>query len=130
LHDHHEDSDRFVWRRCSDKSCVGYVADENKIQLAAYSYDYGIPPYTGENPELLKVFNTTVYPNTLYRLVMEMQPDGLTIFSLATNAGDVIESQTVQHDNACADNYYEGTIDGLYFGGTCAAPEIVSVTFN
>lgn len=29
----------------------------------------------------------------------------------------------------CLDDYYEGTVQGLYFGGTCAAPEEVVCTY-
>jgi hypothetical protein len=46
-HDHHEDSDRFVFRRCSDASCAAYVAGQSLIQIAGYSYDNGLNPYSG-----------------------------------------------------------------------------------
>ena len=38
LHPHHDDSDRFVWRRRNTSS-------EEEISLAAYAYDKGVKPY-------------------------------------------------------------------------------------
>jgi hypothetical protein len=34
----HDDSDRFVWRRCSDPTCALYVSGQNMIQLGAYRF--------------------------------------------------------------------------------------------
>ena len=153
LHDHHEDSDRFVWRRCMND------ADANVpdcIELAAYSYDGGVAPYTGQNPKLLQAFTTTILPNTRITLGMDMHADGNTLFTLYapfpsplsypysnpnlnpnTNTtrydaetGTEIETQTTVHDTLCEDNYYEGTVNGLYYGGTCRAPEDVVVEYE
>jgi len=30
----------------------------------------------------------------------------------------------------CVSNYFEGTVQGLYFGGTCRAPEDVVVVYS
>ena len=124
----HQDSDRFVFRKCSDSSCIAFDGSP-RIQLAAYSYDYGIAPYTGENPELLKPFKTTVAPETEYVFQLTMDETGLSTFILRdANNNAEIERQTVQHNNACKDNYYEGLLQGLYFGGTCTAPvEVVAM---
>jgi hypothetical protein len=121
-HDHHDDSDRFVFRKCSDNTCKAYVEGENRIQIAAYSYDYSVPPYTGENPELLKEFMTTILPNVYYIYELVMDETGLSTFILRDETGLELEKQTVQHKNLCVENYYEGTVNGLYFGGTCRAP--------
>ena len=46
------------------------------MQLAAYSYDNGIAPYTGENPNLLKVFNFLIRPDITYGISIEMNDAG------------------------------------------------------
>jgi hypothetical protein len=87
-------------------------------------------PYTGENPELLKTFSTTLYPEAAYTLGMSMSETGLTTFSLLDSKKFLLETQAVQHQNLCVDNFYEGIVDGLYFGGTCEAPVDVIVTYQ
>ena len=129
LHGHHEDSDRFVWRRCSDASCTAYDGTP-KIQIAGYSYDNGVAPYTGEKPQLLPVFNSTISPDVPYKYTMLMDETGLTTFTLSTAEGAFIEAVTVQHDNLCEKDYFEGTVQGLYFGGTCAAPVTVVAVYK
>lgn len=127
LNGNHDDSDRFVFRKCSDSSCIAYDGTP-RIQIGAYSYDNGVAPYTGENPELLKTFKNTIAPDTVYTYQMTMDASGLTTFILKTDADVEIERQTVQHGNLCESNYNEGLLQGLYFGGTCKAPvEIVAV---
>lgn len=130
-HDHHQDSDRFVWRRCTVKQCPGYAEGDSKVQLAAYSYDNGIKPYTEEkeNPNLSKVFSTLLLTEVIYSLALEMNADGQSRFRLSTSSGDLIEEQVIQHDNKCEDNYFEGILHGLYFGGTCVAPEDISIQY-
>ena len=84
-----------------------------------------------ENPsEFMKAFTTTISTETKYMLIMGMDNTGLTTFSLAQSDGTVIESQYVQHKNTCEDNYYEGTVQGWYFGGTCRAPVDVTVVYS
>lgn len=131
-HDHHKDSDRFAWRRCTSHTCPDYNddTDGSAIQIAAYSYDAGIAPYTGENPDLLKVFNTILVPNTNYLLGLDMDASGLSVFSLRTSDGIALEQQSVQHSEVCVDNYYKGVVQGLYFGGTCRAPIDVTVQYT
>jgi len=128
-HGHHQDSDRFVWRRCSDSSCSLYDG-KNKISLAAYSYDAGVAPYTGENPGLLQEFKTTIYANTQYKYTLAMDETGLSTFILSSVDGTELETQYVQHTVLCVDNYFEGTVQGLYFGGTCAAPITVIAKYE
>lgn len=126
---HHDDSDRFTWRRCTSSACAGYDESLGKrVQIAAYSYDNGAKPYP-DNPELLKVFNTLLIPNVMYMLTLEMDESGLSQYHLSDSDGDSIETQTVQHQNACAENYNEGTVHGLYFGGDCRAPEDVTIQY-
>ena len=122
-HDHHQDSDRFVFRKCKTPAV-------NCIEVAAYSYDAGVAPYTGENPNLLQQFQATISPNVPYILHMVMEDNGITTFSLLQNDSTWIESVQVQHTNLCEKNYYEGIVDGLYFGGTCRAPVDVVVTYS
>lgn len=128
-HDHHKDSDRFVFRKCSDPSCKAYVDGTKRIQLAAYSYDNGVAPYTGENPNLLKPFTTTILPEVKYVLQLIMDDSGQSIFNLKDENSQLLETQIVQHSQLCLDDYYQGTVQGLYFGGTCAAPEQVVCTY-
>jgi hypothetical protein len=129
-HDHHEDSDRFVFRKCSDPTCDGYLEGQQRIQIGAYSYDGGVAPYTGQNPELMKTFKTTVSPNVAYRYRMIMDSTGLSTFMLYGSDETLLETVTVQHTVTCSENYNEGTVDGLYFGGTCAAPEEIVVLYQ
>lgn len=122
-HDHHEDSDRFVFRKCSDASCSSFdVNHQQRIEIGAYSYDGGVPPYTGENPDLMKSFKTTIDPEKYYIYQIIMDESGLSTFILRDENSAELERQTVQHKVLCEDNYFEGTVNGLYFGGTCAAP--------
>jgi hypothetical protein len=114
--------------RCSDPSCDAYVEGTKRVQLAAYSYDNGTTPM--ENPSaFMKEFATTIETETNYMLIMSMDDKGLTTFTLADADGAPLESQYVQHTVTCPDNYFEGTVQGLYFGGTCRAPEDVAVVY-
>ena len=99
------------------------------MELAAYSYDGGIPPYTGENPNLLKTFKFTIEPEIVYNLELVLDETGLSTFILKDKDNIEIERQYVQHSVACIDNFYEGTVDGLYFGGTCTAPTTIVVDY-
>ena len=133
LHDHHQDSDRFFFRRCSDGSCNSYNGT-NTIQIAAYSYDNGVKPYTGEDTGLLKVFANTLLPETYYQLQLSMDSNGKSTFTLysydkATEDAVVIETQYVYHKTLCTKNYFEGTVQGLYNGGTCEAPLEIAVEY-
>jgi hypothetical protein len=153
FHDHHEDSDRFVWRRylnkhiliqvlmfvcnffsyaiysrCSDSSCASYIEGTQRIQLAAYSYDGGDIPYQNQG-RLLKEFVLTVEPNVKYMLSMAMDATGLTTFTVGDENGSPLESQFIQHNNTCVDTYFEGKVEGLYFGGTCRAPEDIVIQY-
>ena len=120
----------FIFRnRCSDASCDAYEEGAKRVQLAAYSYDNGVSPM--ENPsEFMKEFSTTIETDTEYMLIMNMDETGLTTFTLATAAGESIESQYVQHTVTCPDDYFKGTVQGLYFGGTCRAPEDVVIVYS
>jgi hypothetical protein len=126
LNSHHQDSDRFVWRRCSDATCASYIPDTERIEIATYSYDGGIIPYQQPEPNnLIQRFKYTIEPDIPYHYTIEMDSQGQSIFTLADSTGTPIESHTVIHSNVCADNYFEGTVLDLYFGGTCTAPEDV-----
>ena len=115
--------------RCSDPSCNAYIEGTKRVQLAAYSYDNGVAPF--ENPkDLMKEFATTIETDKKYMLIMAMDETGLSTFTLADASGNPLETQTVQHTVTCPDNYFEGTVQGWYFGGTCRAPEDVLVTYS
>lgn len=134
MHDHHKDSDRFVFRRCSDPTCPVYIDDGvPRIQLAAYSYDNGVAPYNepGTSMGLLQEFSTPVLANTEYTLRLTMDAAGLSSFYLyQTSDGQLLEVQTVSHPTTCPENFNEGTVNGLYFGGDCRAPLDVEVTYK
>ena len=59
-----------------------------------------------------------------------MDGAGKTLYILMTDSGDVLETHAVQHTNTCIDNFNEGIVDGLYFGGSCRAPEEVGVQYT
>lgn len=131
FHDHHQDSDRFVFRKCSDPSCEGYVAGSPPgIQIGAYSYDNGVAPYSGQDPGLMKTFKTVISPEIVYTYQLIMDATGISTFVLKTAEGVELERQIVQHTALCADNYFEGTVQGLYFGGTCKAPVEIIATYT
>ena len=129
---YHKDSDRFVFRRCSDSSCDAYVENENRIQLGAYSYDDSNKPYDGQHPDLLKTFKTTILPNYYYNLTIAMNVSGISSFILSDpyNNNEELETQYTIHNNKCEKDFSKGVLAGLYFGGTCTAPEDVVVKFT
>lgn len=132
-HDHHQDSDRFVWRRCSDSTCSIYKNDNIAgVQIGGYSYDDGIAPYKepGTSMGLLQPFDTLVNINTYYTLNMVMDEEGLTTYNLYTTDMKLLETHVVQHTQLCSDNYYMGTVNGLYFGGDCKAPVDIVVQYK
>ena len=103
-------------------------------ELAAYSYDKGQNPYA-DNPSLLQPFAFTAAPNVPYVLQLGMEATGLSTFTLFDGAtGAFIEAQYVQHATTCVEDsnnmFNEGTVQGLYFGGTCAAPTDVVVVYG
>ena len=118
MHPHHEDSDRFVWRRASDVA----------LEIAAYAYDDGVRPYSPDNPNLLQPFATRLAVGAVYRLGLEVAPAS-TLYTLRDVNGTTIENKTVYHANACVDAA-TGYKLGLYFGGSCAAPYAVTVCYS
>ena len=90
----------------------------------------GQTPYADNPNELLKEFVTLLEPNVQYNLLLTMDAVGLTTYSILSKEGLIIEEQYVQHNVTCPDNYFEGEVQGLYFGGTCRAPEDVIVIFS
>jgi hypothetical protein len=96
--------------------------------VSVVSYDYGREPFA--TPGLLKEFTTLLSPEVPYILELSMDATGLSTFSLLDSSGQLLEVQTVQHDNLCPDNYNEGFLQGLYFGGTCRAPVDVTVQYS
>ncbi len=117
-----------MFRKCSDNSCDAYNG-EARIQIGAYSYDNGVAPYTGERDDLMKTFSNTILPDQIYKLTLSMNDDGLSTFDLSDVNNNLIETQYINHENKCSKNYYEGIVDGLYFGGTCNAPTDIIVTY-
>lgn len=130
---HHQDSDRFVWRRHPD--CVRHTGDvvlgevENcsksgQIQLAAAAYDGGVRPYG--NDSLFYQFDTAVRVGVPLTLRLSYAQDSTFYSLLDAPGGAVIESHVIQH-RSC-DKYAQGYNLGLYFGGQCAEPGADGVT--
>ena len=130
---HQQDSDRFVWRRLQNyhtpANCGG-MANCSGIQLATYSYDNGSVPYTNENWDLSKTFSTILQPSVAYILGMESFINGSVVHTLSSSNGTLLESKTNVHSNLCTTNYQSGAVLGLYFGGTCTAPQAISVKYE
>ncbi|KAL3811086.1 hypothetical protein ACHAXA_008063 [Cyclostephanos tholiformis] len=130
-HSHQTDSDRFVWRRLqnfSNPANCGNVPNCSGIQLATYSYDAGTTPYPNENWDLSKTFSTILQPDVAYILGMESFSNGTVLHSLRSHDGTLLESKINIHTNLCM-NYEQGTVLGLYFGGSCTAPQSISVLY-
>eukprot|EP01132_Coremiostelium_polycephalum_P004942 gene4942-6159_t len=137
LHPHHEDSDRFTWRRhpnClifNGSRVIGEVSncpEANQIQIAAYSYDRGNKPY--QNSSLLTMFETPIYVNQNYTMEIVFEPES-AIYNLYTSISEgqtLIETVTIQH-TYCKD-WSQGYMLGWYFGGECPAPDPVSVCYT
>ena len=131
-HDHQQDSDRFVWRRLQNfhnPANCGNLANCSGIQLGTYSYDAGATPFPNEDWRLSHTFSTVLQPDVTFVLGMRSLPDGTVVHSLYSRDWSLLESKTNTHTNLCT-NYQEGSVQGLYFGGTCTAPEDISVVYE
>lgn len=121
-----------MWRRLqnlhSAPNCGG-VANCFGIQIGTYSYDFGVTPYPNENWALSKTFSTILQPDVTYVLGMESFANGEVLHSLYANDWTLLEAKTNVHSNLCA-NYEQGSVLGLYFGGTCVAPEDITVLYE
>lgn len=111
-HSHHQDSDRFVWRRHNSTSDL--------VEIAAYAYDSGVNPYNPPNKNLLQPFGSFLLPGVEYRLHMEIAAPTTTLvlYQGAAAGGAELERKVVEHANACSD-FRKGYKLGLYFGGKC-----------
>jgi hypothetical protein len=124
----HEDSDRFVFRRCSDSTCPKWDNTNPSIEIAAYAYNDGEKPYDGKNPELLKPFNHVIYPGKAVILTIADDDKGNVYFTLSDDKDTPIETQIITHSKVCS-NFASGALDGLYTGGPCVAPVTMTVTY-
>jgi len=135
LHLHHEDSDRFVWRRASE--CLifngSYVVGEkqncslqNMIQIAAYAYDLGNKPF--ENSSLLHEFSTYLEVESVYTLTLDFLPTSAVYALWDATGTQLLEKQVIQHTYCEA--YQEGYVLSWYFGGECPAPQDVSACYS
>lgn len=122
-HPHHQDSDRFVWRR--------RTLNSSDIAIAAYSYDSGVKPYAPPNPNLLQPFETPIAVETVYTIRMVRSAGNATRFDLLLGLGGAppLETKTVRHKNDCA-RFQQGYKLGFYFGGQCPAPSAVTCCYN
>ena len=93
-HLHHEDSDRFVWRR---QMLPDGVTPGDAIELAADSYDACVNPYS---PNLLQPFSTVLAPGVGYGLALDLSDAAATVFALVApppdgSGGGITEKKTV-----------------------------------
>jgi len=137
LHAHHEDSDRFVWRRHIDclilngSHVIGTVPNcpkANLIQLSAYAYDKGNIPYQNASLEALFNFAVEVGQNYTYNIIFTPTEGVYTLYSSLESGRKFIESHTIKH-TPC-DEWDHGYVLGLYFGGECPAPQYVSICYE
>jgi hypothetical protein len=63
-----------------------------------------------------------------YQLRLQMSQTQ-TMFTLYTLGGGFLEQQNVTHANHCS-NYAQGYKLGLYFGGSCPAPQRVDICYE
>ena len=130
-HSHHQDSDRFVWRRLQSEhnpnNCAGQTTCYG-IQIASYSYDAGTKPYGQSDWRLLQEFTTILKPDVEYALGMESFGNGSVAFMLLDGQGQFLEQVVNDHEHRCS-NFEQGMVLGLYFGGTCTAPLDITVTY-
>jgi hypothetical protein len=134
LHPHHQDSDRFVWRRLNTTS-------EDLVSIAAYAYDKGVNPYSPPDPNLLQPFDTELNVGRRYLLSM-VRSLSRTMYELrepvspethcpTQNGGicwNFLEAKAVLHANHCP-QYAEGYNLGFYYGGQCTAPQKVTACY-
>ena len=84
----------------------------------------------GQAAGLLQVFDYLLIPGMRYIISIAMSASGLSTFVLADTTGKFLEAKYVQHKNTCPSNFASGYITALFFGGTCAAPTDVSITYS
>jgi len=137
LTSNHKDSDRFVFRRAN--SCLNFNDDgtilneksgcqeSNLIEIAAYAYDNSLKPFERIGT-LLKEFNTKLEVEKWYVLKLTFE-ETRTIYQIydETNT-NLLETQEITH-RSCSD-YNKGMKQGLYFGGQCPAPQLISVCYD
>ena len=135
LTSNHKDSDRFVFRRVG--RCLryqsGYVVgeepacpDADLIEIAAYAYDNELKPFENEGT-LLKVFNTKLRVDDWFKVSLIFE-ETKTIYQLYNNNNQLLETQEILH-RQCKD-FKLGTMQDLYFGGQCSAPQDVTVCYD
>ena len=69
-----------------------------RVELAAYSYDGGVKPYSPPNPNLLQPFSSLLLADgqTTYRLRMELPDAGRTVFVLSDASGAELERKKAE----------------------------------
>jgi hypothetical protein len=135
LTSNHKDSDRFVFRRVSQ--CLQYesgrvIAEDstclelNRIEIAAYAYDNSAKPFENQG-RLLKEFQTKLLIDTWYTIKLTFE-ETKTSYELFDDRNQHIETQEILH-RQCKD-FKLGTMQDLYFGGQCSAPQPVTVCYD
>jgi hypothetical protein len=137
LQPHHEDSDRFTWRRhpsCfvlqgQGNSCVVRSnATCSLVQLIAYAYDDGKKPYGPHaDPSLFYQFNGVYKTQYPYHLSLTYERNA-TVYEIR-DGGRLLETHTIPHRD-CGDSYLHGYKLYPYFGGGDVAPQTVRITID
>jgi len=132
---HHDDSDRFVWRRSQE--CLIYngthvtgvksnCSSINQIELAAYAYDHGQKPFEHIGT-LLKEFKHKVNVEEwyTYKITFDEQQ---TTYLLSDSNKVPLEGQVIKHRSCSLYKY--GYKLWFYFGGQCPAPQEVAACYK
>lgn len=126
---HHQDSDRFVWRRspeCIVQGANGTMSEmvpgtpgfansscgQNNyldyVEIAAYAYDDGRKPFEN-TPELLKVFKTRMRVGSRYAWKISDGGRNVTYDLFDANM-TLLESQIITHRSCDSSGYFTGTV--------------------
>jgi len=135
LANNHQDSDRFVFRRAlncfvdESKRVNGEINDcpeSDLVEIAAYAYDNGSKPFENQG-RLLKEFSTKLRIDTWYKVTLIFEQTKTT-YQLFDDNDQHLETQEIDHRD-CKD-FKLGSLQTLYFGGRCPAPQDVSVYYD
>jgi hypothetical protein len=135
LANNHNDSDRFVFRR--PQNClvdeservngdINNCSGSNLVEIAAYAYDHGDKPFENEG-RLLKEFSTKLRIDIWYKITLIFE-ETKTTYQLFDDNDQHLETQEIDHRQC--NNFKLGTLQTLYFGGQCPAPQDVSVCYD
>lgn len=138
LNPHHQDSDRFTWKRhpdCYKRSGTGndckVISNSScaDFQLLAYAYDNGRKPYgPGRDPNLMFLFPTKFEAEITYQLILTYGVNQ-TSYTILNEAGtEQLGIHTIPH-RECSD-WKHGYKLWPYFGGQNVSPSNMIVNLS